>query len=217
MFNHFNINETGRDFVVGDIHGCFDQLRTALLSVDFLYDTDRLFCVGDLVDRGPNSEECIEWLQKPWFYSIRGNHEQMAIDYLAGSYATNIYLANGGAWFIGLTHIEQIDIVNEFIALPIALDIQTKNGLIGLVHAECPVNDWTQLEIEFAGISSRIYIEICIWYRTRFNCNITSLVDNVAQIYVGHTPTLEPKQLGNVNYIDTGAVFGNKLTIIQIN
>ena len=52
----------GRDWVVGDVHGCFTTLREALLAIDFEHGRDRLFSVGDLIDRGPNSIEALEWL-----------------------------------------------------------------------------------------------------------------------------------------------------------
>ncbi|MGL9724118.1 metallophosphoesterase [Sodalis sp. (in: enterobacteria)] len=34
--------------------------------------------LGDLIDRGPQSEACLPLLENPWFRSVRGNHEQMA-------------------------------------------------------------------------------------------------------------------------------------------
>ena len=36
-----------------------------------------LFAAGDLVDRGPYSPRVLEWLEHPWFASVRGNHEQL--------------------------------------------------------------------------------------------------------------------------------------------
>ena len=60
---HFACNETGRDMVVGDIHGNFSQLRRTLNMLHFSPDKgDRLFSVGDLVDRGPESDEVLSWL-----------------------------------------------------------------------------------------------------------------------------------------------------------
>jgi len=53
---HFDMNITGRDFAVGDIHGCDRELQTALNAVKFIEQTDRLFSVCDLVDRGEESE-----------------------------------------------------------------------------------------------------------------------------------------------------------------
>ena len=52
----------GADFVVGDVHGCFRTLRRAMNAVDFNPERDRLFAVGDLVNRGPHSYEAIDWL-----------------------------------------------------------------------------------------------------------------------------------------------------------
>lgn len=59
---HFQENKVGTDYVVGDIHGCFTKLAEALDEVGFNFTKDRLFSTGDLVDRGPESEECLEWL-----------------------------------------------------------------------------------------------------------------------------------------------------------
>ena len=50
------INQAGRDLVVGDVHGCFRTLARALSQLEFDPSCDRLFGVGDLVDRGPHSE-----------------------------------------------------------------------------------------------------------------------------------------------------------------
>lgn len=66
----------GRDWVVGDVHGCFETLRRALLAIDFEYGGDRLFSVGDLIDRGPNSIEALAWLEGGRFAAaVMGNHE----------------------------------------------------------------------------------------------------------------------------------------------
>lgn len=74
---HYGQNTAGRDFAVGDIHGCFSALQQALDAIGFSESTDRLFSVGDLVDRGPESEQVLTWLDKPWFHAICGNHDFM--------------------------------------------------------------------------------------------------------------------------------------------
>jgi hypothetical protein len=43
------------------------------------------------------------------------------------------------------------------------------------------------------------------------------VVKNVSKFYVGHTPVDEQKTLGNCTFIDTGAVFTGKLTVLRIN
>ena len=54
-------NLLGNDYIVGDIHGCYDELQSLLKFVNFNKNVDRLFCVGDLVHRGPKS---IAFIQK---------------------------------------------------------------------------------------------------------------------------------------------------------
>ena len=55
-------NRTGRDFVVGDVHGMFSALRELLAVAGFDDRRDRLFSVGDLIDRGPDSRGSLDWL-----------------------------------------------------------------------------------------------------------------------------------------------------------
>jgi len=216
MIKHFDKNENGRDFVVGDIHGCFDLLRDKLKEISFDTKTDRLFSVGDLVDRGDKSAECVKWLNKSWFHAVRGNHEQMAIDYIP--YAKDIYRGNGGQWFIDLSDDEQKCFASLFEQLPIIIEIETNNGLVGIVHAEPLFNSWTKLRERLSDDGDkRSIIECCLWDRTRFEQQDKSVIDGIHKVYCGHTPTNTPVELGNIMYIDTGAVFCGNLTVLQIN
>jgi serine/threonine protein phosphatase 1 len=217
MIKHFAANVAGRDFVVGDIHGCFRKLEAELANLGFDPAYDRLFSVGDLVDRGPDSELAIEWLAKPWFHAVRGNHEQMAIDAAAGSMAAGCYIQNGGSWFLALTKPEQWSFADAFSALPIVADIETPLGLVGIVHAECPVDDWNTVLEKLSGEQADLWAMTCTWSRDRIKNNYAGHVNGVSRVFVGHTPVTKPVTLGNVHYIDTGAVFGKALTIVQIN
>jgi len=223
MIKHFNINTVGRDFVVGDIHGCFDILERALERVVFDVSIDRLFSVGDLVDRGSASEQSLKWLDMPWFHAVRGNHEQMAIGVAHGKHDVGNYIRNGGAWFVGLVPSEQMQFSDAFDSLPIAIEVDTPNGLVGIVHASCPYSDWDDFAIALGNVHSNsntkknTLLEECLWSRTRHNQFDCSDISGVDQVVVGHTPVPEDRYLGNVHYIDTGAVFGGKLTLLQIN
>ena len=64
-------------FVVGDIHGCFDEFQE-LLDRAALSSDDHIITVGDLVNKGPASEKVVDFFQNPTrpnIYSIMGNHE----------------------------------------------------------------------------------------------------------------------------------------------
>lgn len=90
-------NTKGRDFVVGDIHGAFDLLDKALEEVGFDPAKDRLISVGDLIDRGKNSRRCLDYLEQPWFYALRGNHEDIFMDMCYKDGRLNIAKANFNA------------------------------------------------------------------------------------------------------------------------
>ena len=78
MLERCAVNRAGTDYVVGDIHGCYGLLQAALERLDFDTACDRLFCVGDLIDRGPDSRACLELVFEPWLHAVRGNHEELA-------------------------------------------------------------------------------------------------------------------------------------------
>jgi serine/threonine protein phosphatase 1 len=216
MLKHFPLNEAGRDFVVGDIHGCFAKLQVKLDEIGFDPEKDRLFSVGDLVDRGPESEKALEWLDKPWFHAVRGNHEQMAIDHCSGLSDAGLYAYNGGAWMLGKTKAEAQQYADAFSALPIAIEVETKDGLVGIVHADPVLKSWTELKQALEGPRADQFAQLCIWSRDRASQKDTTEVDGIEAVIVGHTPMQQPISLGNVFYIDTGAVFGHELTIVEI-
>ena len=74
-------NDRGKDYVVGDLHGCLDLLLRLLEEVKFDQSRDRLFSVGDLIDRGPDSLGCLHLLAEPWFHAVQGNHENMLLNF----------------------------------------------------------------------------------------------------------------------------------------
>jgi len=212
----FNINKIGNDYAVGDIHGCFTMLEEKLIEIGFDESKDRLFSVGDLVDRGAESIEAMNWLAKSFFHSVLGNHEQMAISYVDGEAPREWYESNGGSWFIELPKDRQEEIANEFRMLPLAIEVKTETQKIGIIHAECPSGSWVGFKEAMKTSKSENYKEIAIWSRTKIQYNDDSEVEGIDVLIVGHTPLEKPMQLGNVLYIDTGAVFGRALTMVKL-
>ena len=220
MIKHFERNTQGRDFCVGDIHGMFTLLQTELDKIGFDEVNDRLFSVGDLVDRGPESEEFWDWLRKPWFHAVRGNHEQMVIDSVEAGNESNAcgnHAINGGMWLYGLPEVEQQCYALEMRELPIAIEVETERGLIGIIHAECALGDWNLFKSMYESNKER-FDAVAMWARTKIEYKDKSRVVGLHKLFVGHTPMNNPEILGNVHYIDTGACFkGGKLTIVKIN
>ena len=65
-----------RTLVVGDVHGCLDELDALLEEAKFLPGRDELWMVGDLVDRGPDSVGVVRRARALGARSVLGNHEE---------------------------------------------------------------------------------------------------------------------------------------------
>ncbi|MBP5054355.1 metallophosphoesterase [Pseudomonas chlororaphis] len=217
----FEINTAGRDFAVGDIHGHFTKLQAALDAVQFDPTVDRLFSVGDLVDRGPESADVDTWLAKPWFHAVRGNHEQMAIEayrFDPSGRIGDVHLSNGGAWIYGRSSVEQACYVELLADLPLIIEVMTPQGPVGIVHADCPFPTWQMLQSWAEGNMPglRNVEEVVQWSRSRIASENHKGVSGVQAVIVGHTPTRQPAVLGNVYHIDTGAWMGGHFTMINL-
>lgn len=74
-----------KTFVVGDLHGCLSELIALLDRLDYDEDKDLLISCGDLIDRGPEIYECLEFFNHPRRKRVRGNHDDKFIRYLRGN------------------------------------------------------------------------------------------------------------------------------------
>jgi serine/threonine protein phosphatase 1 len=173
-------NSGGRDFVVGDLHGCLDDLYQLLEEVRFDPARDRLLSVGDLADRGPRSLEALALLRQPWVHGVMGNHEQMLVNafapWLASGIAPNplslasmILDQNGGGWAFrpGAGNKSPPEVLGRLLPLvadlPLLLVVGEGADRYQVVHAELvhparfgrSLRLWTDAELdalaEFGG------------------------------------------------------------------
>lgn len=156
LTRQFEANVVGRDFAIGDLHGSYDIFLNLLANLQFDPEKDRMFSVGDLVDRGPESLACLKLMNEPWFHAVPGNHEFMMVDAFLGDGSLGAYWPqNGGMWGLGLYNDFQIALkdpsqlhpeLDEFLTLlqkieqsPIVQTVKLRNGeMIHMLHAEIP-------------------------------------------------------------------------------
>ena len=207
-------NRGGRDFVVGDLHGAFRVLDAALERVRFDPDRDRLFSVGDLIDRGPESLRCLEFLGKPWFHAIRGNHEDDLLDLYARGPVPEPALREAAQlapylyWWLDVPPAQRQEILTALQRLPVAIEVAIPQGWAGIVHADIPHGiDWAT----FVGrleCGDRKTMAAALFGRTRIDRENNDGVPGIDRVFVGHTAQWHGmRRYGNVYAIDTGAVF----------
>ena len=154
----FNANLKGRDFVIGDLHGSYSAFQNLLEGLNFDPVVDRMFSVGDLVDRGPESLECLKLLYEPWFEAVLSNHEQMMLEKFRGGGMGYYWFNNGGGWgaeayndymikmqgnvskrIFPDSSLELHDLIPIVDDLPFLITVNTKSGKkFHILHAELP-------------------------------------------------------------------------------
>ncbi|MCP2732156.1 metallophosphoesterase family protein [Limnofasciculus baicalensis] len=127
---------THRRIVIGDVHGHYDTLMT-LLNAIAPSEEDRVYFLGDLIDRGPKSAQVVEFVKQSGYTCLLGNHEQMVLEILGqgnikGS-ALQAWLYSGGYSTVNSYGEEGIsqDHMDWMRTLPTHLDL----GDFWLVHA----------------------------------------------------------------------------------
>ena len=221
---------TGPLDLIGDIHGCFDELELLLKKLDYnIIKTDKysvshpadrkVVFVGDLVDRGPKTPEVLrlvmDMCEEGSAFCVTGNHDDKLKRKLVGRAVTvNHGLAES---------LEQLERETpEFIArVTRFLDKLTGHyvfdgGNLAVSHAG--------LKEHYIGRGSPRIREFCMYGETTGETDEFGLPlrynwakdyrGNTMLVY-GHTPVPEPEWLNKTINIDTGCVFGGKLTALR--
>lgn len=90
-----------RSFVIGDIHGCAATLRRLVDGALHAAAEDRIYLLGDLIDRGPDSRGVLDYLfelrgRGVSVCSVRGNHEEMFLQAVDHHTGLGLWIVNGG-------------------------------------------------------------------------------------------------------------------------
>lgn len=233
MITHLKENTEGIDYVVGDVHGYFSLFLDLLEHINFDPAKDRLFSVGDIIDRGPENLQMLSLLDEPWFYMVRGNHEQLMIDGLLETHSDSFanWVRCGGMWYTQLSE-EDRSIAETFIPrlneLPHIICVGEKDRF-NIVHAELieqlmsdealdalkELSDFKYLDR--TGLTLNLK-DIIIWKRTifdsAFGCKYVPH-EKLSRTFCGHTIVSDVnRRLNHIN-IDTGLWYNGKLTIIN--
>lgn len=225
IIEQFDASSRQRLFVVGDLHGCYDELMYELKTVDFNFSKDLVISVGDLVDRGKDSLKCLELVKESWFKAIRGNHEQMCLEAVLAPEMREFHLKHGGEWLYKLSIKEQQECLNLCLNLPIVLEVNFNDKKIGFVHADINLNSWQNFKDSiqrndyFTSKNSSI-LQSALWGRSRImhkkKSRYIKNIVGIDEVYLGHTVIEQPVQIQNCFYVDTGIVFGKKLTLKEL-
>jgi protein phosphatase len=222
-------SETGPFDIIGDIHGCYDELCELLVKLNYEVDAENFTAknaesrkavfLGDLCDRGPKNMEVLRlvmnMVQEGNAYCIAGNHDAKLMKKLKGA---NVKLTHG--LDITVEQLEKQD--NEFIE-------KAKNFLDSLIShyvfdEEKLVTAHAGLKEKYQGRSSGYVRQFCLYGETTGETDEYGLPVRLpwaneyhgkALVVFGHIPSAEVHNINNTVCIDTGCVFGGKLSAFR--
>jgi predicted phosphodiesterase len=191
-----------RTFVVGDIHGCYEELMTLLETVKFCAN-DRVIAVGDLIVKGPANKQVLDlFISDRRFSSVLGNQDLAVLQYLKNEKHeyTKAQLQAG-------EELEPDRKRYKTYLSSLPLHIEFKSFLV--VHAGIrpgvPLRDQKKsdlLELRTLGEEPKSRTGIP-WYE---------VYDEDRVVFFGHWPQGKPRRGPKAIGLDTGCVYGHQLT-----
>ena len=199
--------------IIGDIHGCLNSLQKLLKLIED--EAETFVFLGDYIDRGAESKEVVERIlefkkKHRNVITLLGNHEIMLVNYLKG-YDDGTFMRAGGK--------------ETFISY--GIKPKTKPDKAAKLFPEEHVNFFRELPLLWenehgiyahAGIEPGVHLtrqvsSYCLWIRDEF---IRSPYKFSKPVVFGHTVFRDPLVQENKIGIDTGAVYGGKLTALLL-
>lgn len=202
-------------FAIGDIHGCLEKLEDLMALIAANPKKDKLVFIGDYIDRGSFSREVMDYIidLKSKFRNVvclLGNHEWMFLNYLEGV-EEDLYLYNGGNYTLSSYGIKSTDSPDE-------RKEKIPEAHLLFFRSLLPYHQTKDYIFAHAGLMPGVPLKKqkthdLLWVRREF---IDSDFDFGKRVIFGHTPLSNPLVMENKIGIDTGAVYGDKLTCVEL-
>jgi protein phosphatase len=226
-------DETGPFDVVGDIHGCRSELETLLAKLGYVLERDdsgrpvgarhpagrKAVFVGDLVDRGPDTPGVLRLVMgmvaAGTALCVPGNHENKLVRALSGR---KVQVTHGLAESLDQLATEPAEFRREVLGFCRGLvsHYVLDGGRLVVAHAG--------LKEAYQGRSSGRVRSFALYGETTGETDEFGLpvrypwakdYRGSAMVLYGHTPVLEPEWVNNTMCLDTGCVFGGRLTALR--
>jgi len=223
--------EHGPFDIIGDVHGCFDELRELMTTLGYSIEGNggahrvvtpegrKAIFLGDLVDRGPKIPEVLKLVMSMVdagaALCVPGNHDMKLLQKLRGK---DVKIAHGLADSIAQLEVEPPEFkskVADFLDGLISHYV-LDDGKLVVAHAG--------MKEDMQGRGSRAIRSFALFGETTGETDEFGLLVRYnwaadyrgkASVVYGHTPIAEPQWLNRTVNIDTGCVFGGKLTALR--
>lgn len=218
--------------IIGDIHGCFEELLELLDKLEYYQKNgayshphgNKIVFIGDITDRGPESIAVIQLVyqlvvEQKIAYYVPGNHCNKLYRYFLGNRVQEKHgLETTVAEWKNLNESQQKNVQKTFMILyekaPLYLHFEDRN----LIVAHAGIKEHLIGQRDKRTKSFVLYGDVTgqTDHQGRpIRRDWAKHYQGEPWIVYGHTPVLEPRQINRTINIDTGCVFGNKLTALR--
>ena len=211
-----SIVQDKRVFIIGDVHGCLDELKDLLEKVGALDGNTIVILCGDLVNKGPKSTQVLEYVQEIGAFAVRGNHEEAALDHYLKSRDPDYVVPKKWHWIEDLTESH----VDFMMNLPYTISVPSLNLMV--VHGGLMPN--TKLEqqqpIHMTNLRN------VVGYGTDHVTGIKGKTEGEMwgkiwngpqHVYYGHDASRGLQKFDFATGLDTYCVYGGNLTGVIAN
>lgn len=209
--NTITIDNDTRVFIVGDLDGNYTKLETELTKVNFKPEEDVLISLGDIIDRGENSTQLVNYFQDIGAHVVLGNHEHMMLESLLSRdmFALRLWSQNGGKWHQSESVPALLTICKWLLKQPLAIKLEYQGHTIGISHTLPSSWDWNNFPTDINDLSWQL-----LWDRERFTKRQHISNTGVDFSVHGHNSTQQCRWIGNSLHIDTS--YYGKPTVINV-
>jgi serine/threonine protein phosphatase 1 len=209
-------------YAIGDIHGCLKALRDLMAQLP-LKPGDEVVFLGDYIDRGPASKGVVEYLlqnRKPNWRFLRGNHEQMLLEWLKNPSPVTVsnWFLNGGLQtvlsYVPAKNMDEmwgeraLEVLKSHIP---ASHMEFFNSLIMTYETQDAFFCHAGIDLD-KSLGAQQPDDL-LWIRRKF---IEDPRPTPKLVIYGHTPIELVELKGDRINIDTGCVYGRVLTALAL-
>jgi len=195
----------GRTIIIGDVHGCSGELQT--LIAQYADRGDRLFCTGDLVNRGPDPCGVLELVRTHNITSVLGNHEDALLKWRDGWRARIKDYENETIAKLTRTDWDQI------AALPLYVDLSPDAVLVhaGVLPGRTVASTDRDILLRLRSFDAHGRVKYRSTAGTTPWANLYGRDDGPFVVF-GHSARTKVRRFDNAICIDTGCVYGGFLS-----
>ena len=200
--------------IIGDVHGCYDELDELLRECGCEREDVATVFVGDLVNKGPKNAEVVKRARELGAHSVRGNHDEVCLRHWQNYVEGRAPLPTEFEWMLDLDS----DDLQWLYDLPFSLTLPSANAIVvhaGLLPGKPLPEQSYDAMLHMRDVSFQEGSK-WVWHKKGAEGSVPWAGEwaGPEHVYFGHDAIRKLQQYPLATGLDTGCVYGGKLTAV---